>query len=174
MNEINIRDARADDAEAVAAIYRPFVTDTAVSFETQAPAPPEMAERIAASQRNHAWVVAERSGSVVGYAYGEPHRGRSAYRYSVEISVYVDAECRGCGIGMSLYRDLFDRLAARGYYNAYVGVTLPNEASLAFHQAAGFRPVGVFRSVGFKFNSWHDVAWLHRKLKDGLPDDPGG
>lgn len=173
MNDIKVRDATARDAQSVAAIYAPFVTDTAVSFETEPPKASDMAERIESAQRAHAWLVAERDEQLVGYCYGTTHRDRAAYRYSVEISVYVDGANHRQGIGMRLYQDLFKRLAGLGYYNAYVGITLPNEPSLAFHQTAGFRPVGVFKSIGFKFNSWHDVAWLQRKLKDGQPDDPG-
>lgn len=173
MNNIKVRDAAAEDAEAIAAIYAPFVTDTAVSFETEPPNAADMAERIDSAQRAHAWLVAEKDGQLVGYSYGTTHRDRTAYRYSVEISVYVEGESHRQGIGMRLYQDLFERLASLGYFNAYVGITLPNEPSLAFHQAAGFRPVGVFKSIGFKFNSWHDVAWLQRKLKDGQPDNSG-
>jgi len=76
---------------------------------------------------------------------------------------------RSQGVGKALYLALFDALAARGYCNAYAGMTLPNDASAALHRSVGFEPIGVFRRVGFKFGAWHDVAWAQRRLRDAPP-----
>jgi L-amino acid N-acyltransferase YncA len=164
-----VRDAIEDDAPACAAIYAPYVRETAVSFEGEPPTPAQMAERIAASISTHAWVVLEDEDRVVGYAYGGPHKQRAAYRFSCEVSVYVEPGRRRTGSGRALYQALFQRLAARGYQTAVAGMTLPNEASTGLHQAMGFEPVGVYRRIGWKLGVWHDVAWVQRAL--GIEQD---
>ncbi|WP_408629863.1 arsinothricin resistance N-acetyltransferase ArsN1 family B [Amycolatopsis aidingensis] len=159
-----IRDASARDAEACAAIYAPYVTDTAISFESEPPSAAEMAERITAANRTHAWLVLEEAGTVVGYAYGSPFKSRAAYRWSCEVSVYLDATRRRTGGGRALYLALFDRLAGRGFRTAVAGMTLPNEASAGLHHAMGFEPVGTYRQIGWKHGAWRDVAWVQRTL----------
>ena len=165
-----MRDAGEDDASACAAIYAPYVRETAVSFEGESPSPAQMAERIAVATRMHAWVVLEDDDRLVGYAYGGPHQGRAAYRFSCEVSVYVEQGRRRTGSGRALYEALVERLAARGYLMAVAGMTLPNEASVGLHRAMGFEPVGVYRRIGWKFGAWHDVAWTQRAL--GIEQDP--
>ncbi|HET9138310.1 GNAT family N-acetyltransferase [Actinophytocola sp.] len=165
-----IRDATDRDAGACAAIYAPYVTGTAITFETEPPSPAQMAERIAAAARTHAWVVLEDSGQVVGYAYGGPFKTRPAYRWSCEVSVYLEPGRRRTGAGSALYRALFDRLATRGFRTAVAGMTLPNEASVGLHRALGFEPVGTYRRIGWKHGAWHDVAWTQRAIAAG--DDP--
>jgi phosphinothricin acetyltransferase len=157
-----IRNALVQDAAACAAIYAPYVTDTTISFETDPPAPAEMAERIADAVRSHAWLVLEDSGRVVGYAYGGPFNTRAAYRWSCQVSVYLERGRRRTGGGRALYEALFTRLAERGYRNVLAGMTLPNEASVGLHRALGFEPVGTYRRIGYKHGSWHDVAWAQR------------
>jgi L-amino acid N-acyltransferase YncA len=165
-----VRDATQDDAAACAAIYAPYVTDTAVSFETQPPSPEEMAERIATASRTHAWLVLEDDGRVVGYAYGGPFHRRAAYRWTCEVSVYLEMGRRRSGGGRALYEALLARLTERGFRTAAAGMTLPNEGSVGLHRAMGFEPVGTYRRVGFKQGTWHDVAWTQRTLADG--DEP--
>jgi L-amino acid N-acyltransferase YncA len=166
-----IRDACERDAAACAAIYAPYVTGTAISFELQPPPAAAMASRIAAALRTHAWLVAEDGGRVVGYAYGGPHQSRPAYRWSCEVSVYLEPGRRRTGAGRALYQALLDRLSHRGYRTAVAGITLPNEASLGLHRALGFEPIGTYRRIGWKHGSWHDVAWTQRAIGDG-PDPP--
>jgi L-amino acid N-acyltransferase YncA len=161
---MHVRDAMAQDAAACAAIYAPYVTDTAISFETEPPSPAQMAERIEAASRTHAWLVLEDDGRVVGYAYGTPFRPRAAYRFSCEVSVYVEMGRRRTGAGRALYEVLLPRLAERGYHLALAGMTMPNGASVGLHQAMGFEPVGTYRQVGFKHGAWHDVAWAQKVL----------
>ena len=167
---LKVRDGSVRDAEACAAIYAPYVTDTVISFETVPPTPSEMAERIAAAVRTHAWMVLEDDGRVVGYAYGGPYKTREAYRWSCEVSVYVEQGRRRTGSGRLLYDALFERLAERGFRTAVAGMTLPNEASVGLHRAMGFEPVGTYRRIGWKHGGWHDVAWTQRPIATG--DDP--
>ena len=137
------------------------MTDTVVSFETEPPSAEEMAERMRAA---HVWLVAEHAGQVVGYAYGGVHRTRAAYSRTAEVSAYVDRSAHRRGTGRDLYLTLFDALKERGFRVLVAGVTLPNEQSTGFHQALGFSRVGVFRNIGFKFDTWYDVGWWQLDL----------
>lgn len=165
-----VRDATPADAGACADIYAPYVRETAISFELEPPTPEEMVERIAAAQDRHAWLVLEEDGRVLGYAYANRFSARPAYRWSVEVSIYLQRGLRRSGGGRRLYETLLQRLADHGYRRAMAGMSLPNEASVAFHRALGFTPVGVYRRVGWKHGGWHDVAWVQRTIADG--DDP--
>ena len=130
-----------------------------------------MAERIRAA---HEWLVAERDGNVVGYAYGGTHRTRTAYQWTVEVSAYVDRSAHRSGIGRELYRALFHRLKQRGFRLLVAGITLPNEASVGIHEALGFEPVGVYSNIGYKAGQWWDVGWWQLDLgaPDGEPQPP--
>ncbi|CAM3428484.1 GNAT family N-acetyltransferase [Kibdelosporangium persicum] len=168
---MKIRDASELDADACAAIYAPYVTDTVITFETEPPTAADMATRIATANRTHAWLVLEDDdGRVVGYAYGGPFKAREAYRFSCEVSVYLERGRRRTGGGRALYTALLERLAQRGYRMAAAGMTLPNDASVGLHRAMGFEPVGTYRRIGWKHGAWHDVAWAQRPLVTG--DDP--
>ncbi len=167
-----IRAGRADDAPALAAIYDPIVAHTAISFEETPPGPIGMAQRIAAAGQWFPWLVFERDTDVLGYAYGSQHRSRAAYRWSVDVSVYVADRGRRMGIARRLYAQLFELLERQGYRAAFAGVALPNEASCNLHQSVGFTPVGVYHAVGYKAGAWHDVMWFERPLR--LPTQPPG
>ncbi len=164
-----LRVATPEDAAAMLAIYRPFVEDTAISFETVCPSAKEFAERIAKIRAGWQWLLAERDGQCLGYVYGTQHRERAAYKWSTEVSVYVRPDQHRQGIGRALYKQLFEDLAAKGYCQAFAGITLPNEGSVALHRHVGFEPIGVFRNVGRKFGRWHDVTWLQRTLREAPP-----
>lgn len=169
-----IRLAEACDADAIAAIYAPYCLETPVSFEEAAPTPDEMAARVARLTRQYPWLVLERDGGLLGYAYGGVHRERAAYRWSVEVTVYIARGAQRQGAGRALYTALFDLLAAQGYYRAFGGITLPNPGSVGLHEAMGFRPVGVYHAIGHKFGRWHDVGWYERELRplDEKPAEP--
>ena len=169
-----VREASLSDAEACAAIYAPYVTDTVITFETVPPAAEEMAARIAASAHSHAWMVLEDEGRVVGFAYGGPFKSRAAYRWACEVSVYLEIGRRRTGAGRALYDSLFARLAERGFRTAVAGMTLPNEASVGLHRAVGFEAVGTYWRIGWKHDAWHDVAWMQRPLSRGgdPPQEP--
>jgi L-amino acid N-acyltransferase YncA len=169
-----IRLADEGDAAAIAAIYRPVVEETAISFETIAPDPHEIARRVADTLRTYPWLVCDREGHIAGYAYASKHRVRAAYQWSVDTSVYVDSRDRRLGIGRALYLSLFAILAEQGYFNAFAGIALPNPGSVALHEAMGFEKLGVYRNVGFKLGEWRDVGWWQLSLKEmeAAPSDP--
>jgi L-amino acid N-acyltransferase YncA len=165
--------AREDDAAQVQAIYAPVVRDTAISFETEPPGVAEVRRRIREVLTRFPWLVRERDGELLGYAYATRHRDRRAYQWSVEVAVYVARHARGAGVGRSLYLPLLDLLAAQGLVTAYAGITLPNPASVGLHEALGFTPVGVFREAGFKHGAWRDVGWWQRRLREpAVPPAP--
>jgi phosphinothricin acetyltransferase len=165
---MKVRAATQADATACAAIYAPYVTDTAITFEVEPPTVEQIAARITAAERTHAWLVLENldEGRVVGYAYAGPFKERPAYRFSCEVSVYLEIGLRRSGGGRALYEALFPRLADRGFRTAVAGMTLPNEASAGLHKALGFEPVGTYRRIGWKHGRWHDVAWMQRMLTE--------
>ena len=165
----SIRLATERDAGAVADIYAPNVTGTVVSFEAEPPDAEEMRRRVEATLERYPWLVCERQGRVLGYAYAGAHGSRAAYRWSVDVSVYVDGEAHRTGVGRALYASLFAALELQGFYNAYAGATLPNPASVGLHEAMGFRPVGVYRGAGYKMGAWHDVGWWHLPLRERVP-----
>jgi phosphinothricin acetyltransferase len=169
-----IRLARSVDAAAVAAIYAPFVEQTAISFENSPPGEQEMARRINETLSTHPWLVCELEGRVVGYAYATRHRERAAYRWSADASVYVETAYQRRGAGRALYESLFAVLAAQGFVNVYAGISLPNAASVALHESFGFEPVGVYHHVGYKLGAWHDVGWWRLALTrpDTSPSEP--
>ena len=167
---LRVRDAVPADAGPCAEVYAPYVLHTAVTFETDPPSATQMAERIAAAQERHAWLVLEHDGDVVGFAYGTGFRSRPAYSWTCEVSVYLRPDRRGTGGGRLLYDALLDRLRDRGFRTAVAGMTMPNDASTALHAALGFVPVGTYRRVGWKHGGWHDVAWVQLPLVDS--DDP--
>lgn len=161
-----IRMAREADAAAIAAIYAPFVRDSAVSFEMEPPTSDEMAERVRKTLAIAPWLVHEDEGGIGGYAYAGQWRARAAYQWTSEVSVYVDGRAHGRGVGTALYRVLLDLVRAQGYRMALGGVTLPNAASVALHERLGFERVATYRAVGFKFGAWHDVGWWQLDLGD--------
>jgi phosphinothricin acetyltransferase len=176
LEPVKIRTADPDrDAAACVAIYAPYVEAGATSFEEDPPGPAEFSERIAATLETYPWLVAERDGEVAGYAYACPHRSRPAYRWAVEVSVYVAERQRRSGCGRALYLELAGRLRRQGFHVACAGITLPNEASVALHEGLGFVPVGVYRRIGWKDGAWRDVGWWQLELQppaDRPPPEP--
>jgi phosphinothricin acetyltransferase len=165
-----IRLAAPADAAAMLAIYAPIVRDTIISFELEPPTLAEMRGRIESGWPGWPWLVCERAGELLGYACASQHRTRAAYRWSADSSVYVHADARRAGVARALYTALFAILKLQGFRNAYAGITLPNPASVAFHEALGFEPVGVYRNVGYKLGAWRDVGWWARGLAGHEPD----
>jgi L-amino acid N-acyltransferase YncA len=167
-----IRTATTADGEQIAAIYAPSVVSAATSFEMDLPTGAEMARRVADALVTHPWLVAERGGELLGYARGGRFRERAAYGWSVETSVYIRGGVHRTGVGRALYTALFEILVLQGYYVAYAGATLPNDASAGLHESMGFTPVGIFRAAGNKFGVWHDVGWWQRLLQPLTSDPP--
>jgi phosphinothricin acetyltransferase len=162
----------AQDAAACAEIYAPFVRDSVVSFEEEAPTAAEIEGRIRSTQATHPWLVLEDAGVVVGYAYASPHRTRASYRWAADVTVYIGPSHRGLGVGRQLYTELLDRLRAQRFQVACAGVTLPNDASVGLHRAMGFEPVGVYKRIGWKAGAWHDVIWMELELTPATDDRP--
>jgi L-amino acid N-acyltransferase YncA len=155
-----IRPATAEDASPVAEIYNHYVRTTTVTFEEADVPAAEMARRIReVGSASLPWLVAERDAQTVGYAYATRWHPRSAYRFSAEITVYVDFRHTSTGIGSRLYDQLFPMLRARGVRAVMAGIALPNQHSAALHEKFGLSKVAHFKEVGFKFDRWIDVGY---------------
>ena len=160
------------DAPACVAIYAPYVADSSVSFEEVAPSADEFAAHIAATSERYPWLVLEDDGAVVGYAYAAQHRPRAAYRWAVDVGIYIERAHHGGGAGRLLYEALFGLLRRQRLRSACAGITLPNDASVGLHRALGFEHVGTYRSIGWKAGGWRDVSWWQLRLApDGVRDD---
>ena len=160
-----VRPVRPEDAVSICAIYNYYVRETTVTFEESAIGPADIHSRIAdVEQAGLPWIVAESRHRVVGYAYATPWKERSAYRYSVEVSVYVACGEHGKGWGTALYKDLFDRLRQKKIHLIVGGITLPNDSSIALHEKFGMKKVAHFNEIGFKFGKWRDVGYWEKIL----------
>ncbi len=158
--KLSVREALDADADAIARIYNYYIENTVITFEEEPVAPQVMAQRMADIRAaNLPWLVAEIESAVVGYAYASKWKVRSAYRYSVETTIYLEQGREGRGIGKRLYAELLSLLRVRGIHVAIGGAALPNDASVALHENLGFERVATFHQVGFKHNRWVDVAY---------------
>lgn len=173
-----LRPAREDDAEALLAIYAPYVTDTAITFEYDVPSREEFAERIRLTLERYPYLVAEEDGTAVGYAYASPFHPRAAYGWAAELSVYLDRSRRGRGLGSLLYREMEDILLRQGILNLNACIAFPRgedphltTASISFHQKMGYQTVGHFHQCGYKFGRWYDMVWMEKMLGHH-PDSP--
>jgi phosphinothricin acetyltransferase len=155
-----IRDAAAGDADAIAAIYNHYVAESIVTFETEPVAPDDIAGRLAETAAlDLPWLVAETGDRAVGFAYASKWKGRCAYRYAVESTIYLDTAETGKGLGAPLYAALLQRIRDASMHTAIAGIALPNEASVRLHERLGFRKIGHFEAVGYKFDRWIDVGY---------------
>jgi phosphinothricin acetyltransferase len=130
-----------------------------------------MRSRLSTYLETHPWIVCEHNHSILGYAYASEHRSRWAYQWATDVSIYIAENYRGRGLGRALYTSLFELLKLQNFYHIYAGITLPNPGSVGLHEAMGFEPVGVYKSVGYKMGRWHDVGWWHLPLR-ALPSGP--
>ena len=179
MDGITIRSASPDDAQALLAIYAPYVEQTAISFEYDVPTLAEFRGRIERTLQSYPYLVAERDGRIVGYAYAHIFHGREAYRWSVELAVYVDRAWHRSGVGKALYAALEARLREMGVVNLYACITAGEEGdpyltgdSLAFHAHMGFKTVARFCRCGCKFGRWYDTVWMEKTVGEHIPDPP--
>ena len=180
MEQITIRNAVPEDAPALLAVYAPYVTDTAITFEYDVPSEAEFRARIAATLEKYPYFVAEKGGRAVGYAYAGPFRTRAAYGWSAELSIYLAPEAKGLGLGRRLYEALEEALRKMGILNMYACISWPEEEdayldrhSVAFHAHMGFRMVGEFRRCGYKFGRWYSMVWMEKLIggHDGPPTE---
>lgn len=169
---MSLRYANAGDAAQIAAIYRHYALTTAITFATEGPTEAEFAARIA--DRRYPFLVAEEGGNVAGFVYAGAFRQKEAYRWDVEMTIYLAPGCTGRGLGRRLMEKCLGLLSRQGYLTAYSCITLPGEASVGLHRRCGFEELGVFPRTGYKLGRWHDVVWMSRTLGafDGAPREP--
>ncbi|MBD1559449.1 N-acetyltransferase [Vibrio sp. S9_S30] len=164
---MDIRYVNSQDIEAITNIYNDFIVNSTATFEEKPISTEEMNQRVGKIQSHSLpWIVIVENEAVLGYAYAGMWHARSAYRYTVESSVYVAPNALGQGIGKALYSHLISILAKRGIRNIMGVVSLPNDASIALHQSLGFQKVGEFKSVGLKFGKLIDVSYWQLELRD--------
>ncbi|MBU3023969.1 GNAT family N-acetyltransferase [Aestuariibacter sp. A3R04] len=160
-----MRPCQAEDAAYLASIYNHYVTNTIVTFEETPVDAQEMRARLSqVAASSLPWLVTEADERVVGYAYATPWKPRSAYRFAVEVTIYLDPEYIGQGLGIDLYRALFSHLRQDNIHTAFGGIALPNPASVALHEKLGMIKVAHLEEVGYKFNRWVDVGYWQTKL----------
>jgi phosphinothricin acetyltransferase len=169
---ITIRLARPNDAGGVLAIYAPYCESSPISFEVVAPSVAQMEERIQGIAAQYPWIVCEIDGEIAGYVYASKIRERAAYRWAVEVAVYVATRQHRRGVAHALYTALFSILREQNYFKAYAGITLPNVGSVRLHEALGFRPVGAFHGIGYKLGKWLDVGWWQLDLGPEIENPP--
>ena len=171
MHNIHIRPASAADAAALLAIYAPYVKQTAITFEYEVPSEEEFRERIHRTLQSYPWLVAEKEGRLLGYAYAGPFHERAAYRWAVETSIYVDCSMKHQGIGRLLHEALETDLVRRGFQNmnaciAYISTADPRLPvdSIRFHEHMGYIRVAHFHQCGLKFGRWYDTVWMEKLI----------
>lgn len=169
----DIRLVKAEDSEALLEIYAPYIMHTPVTFECEVPPAREFGRRIEKVSESYPWLVCQIDDITAGYAYASQHNGRSAYQWSVNLSVYVKEGYRRKGLAGALYESLFDLLELLGYFSGFACITHPNAESEGFHQSAGFQKAGLFHNAGYKLGKWHDVIWYERSLKKPAANPPG-
>lgn len=161
---ISIRVAKASDGAELARIYAPYVENTPITFEYVPPSAEEFSERIAAKMEKYPFIVAKDGERIIAYAYASSFRERAAFGWTAELSVYVDKEYHGQGIGRRLYRALIEILSLQGITNCVGTVVPPNDASVALHASLGFTLAGTMKNVGFKLGRWHDMMIFEKRL----------
>ncbi len=170
---VSLRVAAPSDAAALRAIYAPYVTNTAVTFEYEVPTEAEFAARIRRTLEMYPYLVAERGGEILGYAYAGPFKTRAAYAWSVETSIYVRGDQKRSGVGRTLYAGLEDILRMQNILNLNACIAAPAQPdayltrdSIAFHTRLGYRLVGEFRQCGYKFGHWYNMVWMEKHLAE--------
>jgi len=159
-----IRAVSEEDAQGILEIYDPIVRHSHTSFELEVPGMEEMKQRIKTISIDRPYLVGELNGEVIGYTYAVQLRGRVAYRFTAEASIYIKSNVQNRGIGGRLYKALLSILAKTNHRTVYGVITLPNENSQKFHKQMGFKNVGVFKEAGYKFGNWYDIDWWEKKL----------
>lgn len=170
---MKIERVTAADAEELLAIYTPYVEKTAITFEYEVPTVEDFEERIRQTSARYPYLKAVEDGKIVGYAYAGTFKGRKAYDWSVETTVYVKWDLRRGGVGRALYEALEKSLAGMGILNMNACIASPivtdetlNDDSIRFHERMGFTPVGTFHLSGYKFDRWYDMIWMEKMIGD--------
>ena len=173
MSKQLIRKVTENDSKEILDIYSYYIENTIATFETETPSLESFARRIKSMSEVYPYFVCTSDDSVIGYAYASRHHERAAYRYDVDVSIYIKNDMCEKGIGTELYSRLFEELSLQNYYNAYALIALPNEKSFALHRKFGFKEIGIHRNTGYKFGKWLDVLWLDKIIKEH-PQNPEG
>lgn len=170
-NGVRIRTVTVEDAEAILAIYAPYVTDTAITFEYEVPGIEEFRERIRHTLKRYPYLAAEKDGVIIGYAYAGPFKERAAYDWAVETTIYVDTSRKKMGIGKKLYEALEQALAQQNILNLNACIGYPEQEdeyltknSVEFHKHLGYRLVGEFYQCGYKFGRWYNMVWMEKQI----------
>ena len=177
MQTLQIRDAQAEDVPALLSIYAPYVENTAITFEYDVPSVEEFAGRLETVRRRYPYLAAWRDGKLIGYAYASAFKGRRAYDWAVETSIYIERNSRGTGAGRALYAELERRLRLQNVTNVNACITSPRgedpyltDESITFHAHLGYEKVGVFHCCGYKFGRWYDMMWMEKMIAEhGTP-----
>ena len=165
MSDFNLRPFAWSDIPAITTIYRHYVDHTAITFDTEAPGEEAIAEKYAGLIKlGHPLIVAERAGKVLGYAYASFYRPRAAYRFTCEDSIYLDPTETGKGLGKAMLTELLAQSKAFGFKQMLAVITADTANSIAIHEKFGFERVGYYKSVGLKFDRWHDIVHLQKAL----------
>lgn len=165
-----IRNAALSDLPVILDIYRPYILETAITFEYDVPTLAEFETRFRTTTDKYPWLVWEEDGEILGYAYAGPFHSRAAYQWDADLSIYLRQDCRGKGIGKALYTELEYRLRELGYHVLYGIVTSANAASCRFHEALGYHPIAVFENTGVKFGRWYGITWYEKRIREGIPE----
>ena len=164
-NELIIRDVTILDGDKIAAIYNYYILHSISTFEEDELTFEEVVNRIQQVTKNYPWLVAELDGELIGYAYANEWKSRSAYRFTAETSIYLKQGCNSKGIGYKLYDALIQKIEKETLLvNLIGGISLPNDSSIRLHEKLGFQKLGQFHQVGWKFNQWVDVGYWEKRL----------
>lgn len=166
---LRIRMAVTEDTDALLAIYAPYVANTAITFEYTVPDSDEFKQRIVRTLEKYPYLIAERNGTILGYAYASAFKGRAAYDWAVETSIYVDQNCQNQGIGRQLYAVLEQTLKKQNILNSYACIAYPNPGSIRFHEQLGYQTIGHFTKCGYKLGKWYDMIWMEKMLGEHSP-----
>lgn len=168
---MKIEKVKPEDAKALLEIYAPYVKDTAISFEYEVPSEEEFLERIRTISAKYPYIKAVENDEILGYAYGAVFKGRPAYDWSVETTIYIRGDKRKNGVGKALYQSLENSLKNMGILNMNACIAVPakndpylTDASQRFHERMGFSKVGVFHNSGYKFDRWYDMVWMEKMI----------
>jgi phosphinothricin acetyltransferase len=168
-----IRIARPDDSKQILEIYKPFILNSATTFEEEVPGLEDFKNRITTTLEECPYLVCEIDGEIAGYAYASAYRSRAAYRWDREVSVYVHPNFRRQNIAKALYGALIPILNLQGFVKLFGVITLPNQGSIALHESMGFQKMTEYRDVGYKMNQWHHVGWWELTITENLQNPPG-
>lgn len=164
--KVNFRFATVEDASKILEIYKYYIENTTITFEYDVPTFVEFKERIKNTLLEYPYIVCEYKNEILGYAYAHKVWMRAAYQWDAELSVYIDKDYTGNGLGKKLYKILIEILKLQNVVNVYGCVTYPNEKSDKLHESFGFKKVGIFENSGYKFGKWIGVTWFHKAILD--------